>query len=870
MNKVLLTLCGLILSSAMLWAGGPCGTLAVDSIRITDASCNGASDGEIVIFTSGGTGPITYSNGQGSTGAPINVLQPFNSNVIVNGISSLSNYYSPASCTPGNYFTYSSTGGCTDGAARYNGSGSGGFSGCYLRTPQADASGLTTVTMKFDISHSYNSGRPNDKITFSIWINNGYRSTTVVPVTVNGSTTNQLLFNQARTCEPVEVVFDISSATLADKSDMLLYINSSCGYSNCNSYNVYIDNIEVLEGGGSSYQSTNTFSGLPAGNYDITVQDGNGCVLTYPLNPVTVGEPAALTTAMSSAGISAYGANDGKAWVTVGGGTAPYTYTWSGGTPGVSNDTIVNLAAGSYTVTITDANGCTTTDNITLTSPPCNLTITAVSANAVSCNGGNDGSLGITASGGAGPLQYSINNGSTYQLGSSFGGLSPGLYNVRVLDANGCSVAYGSNPVSVTEPTAINIVMNGTSPTTIGGTDGRIWATVSGGTPSTAGPAGYVYNWSAGVPVAPFGDTIVSLSAGNYCVTVTDANGCTESDCYVITQPSCNLSVSATPANPNCNGSSDGSIVITASQGSAPYQYSINNGATYRSTNTYNNLTAGSYIVIARDNAGCADTTTVVLNNPAVLGVTASTTPVSVAGGNDGAVNITVSNGVSPYTYIWSNGATTEDLSGLSSGNYCVTVTDDNGCTVSGCFAVNQPGCNLSISTSLSDPVCNAGSDGSITITVSQGVGPYQYSINNGSSFQASNIFTGLPAGNYPVLVTDANSCSASVLVQLTNPVGLNMNATPTNPSTNGGNNGSIDLTATGGNPPLVFNWSNGQNTEDISGLTAGNYCVTVTDVNGCSISNCYTLNDPSNPCGSFNITNVQVTQPLCYGDGAG
>lgn len=870
MKSIFITLCGLILSSAILLAGGgPCGSLAVDSIQVTDASCNGASDGEIVVYASGGTGPYTYSNGQGSTGAPLSVLQTFNSNVIANSGSSTGTYYSPASCSPGNYFAYSGSGGCTGGAAYYNGSGSGGYSGCFLRTPMADASGLTTVTMTFDITHSYNSGRPNDKITFSIWINNGYRNTSIVPVTVNGSAANELLFDQARSCETIEVVFDVSSATLVDKSDMLLYINSSCGYSNCNSYFVYIDNVEVLEGGGSSYQSTNTFSGLPAGNYDITIQDGNGCVLTYPGNPITVSEPNPLTVTMGNTPATAYGANDGKAWATVGGGTAPYTYAWSGGTPGVNADTVVGLSPGTVSVTVTDANGCTASGSTTITQPPCNLTITNVMAIDVNCNGSNDGSLIITPSGGIPPLQYSMNNGGSYQADSTFINLGPGLYNIRVRDANGCNIAYGSNPVSITEPPALVVVMDGVSPSTVGGNDGKVWATATGGTPASAGPAGYTYNWSGGVTTGA-GDTLVNATAGTYSVTVTDANGCSVNggSSFTLAPASCSVMVNASTSAISCAGNADGGLTIGVSGGQTPYQYSIDNGSTYQSTATYTNLGAGSYTVIAEDNTGCADTATVVLANPAALTVSGSITPVSVAGGNDGTIDATVGGGSSPYTYSWSNGATTEDLNNLTAGNYCVTVTDNNGCTVSDCFAVNQPGCNLSVSTALSDPNCFGGSDGTITITASQGVGPYQYSINSGSTFQAGNIFTGLPAGNYPVVVTDDNNCTASVLVQLNDPAAPNMSASTTNPSTNGGSDGAIDLTATGGTPPLIFNWSTGETTEDISGLAAGNYCVTVTDDNGCTISNCYTLTDPSNPCGSFSITNVQVTQPLCYGEG--
>jgi hypothetical protein len=317
--------------------------------------------------------------------------------------------------------------------------------------------------------------------------------------------------------------------------------------------------------------------------------------------------------------------------------------------------------------------------------------------------------------------------------------------------------------------------------------------------------------------------------------------------------------------NVSCNGANDGSINLTVTGGAdcTAYTFNWSNGAT---TEDVSNLRAGTYSVTVTDANGCSTSSSFTLTEPAQLlssGVAATYVcghNVSCAGSNDGSINLTVTGGASctAYTYLWSNGATTEDVSNLTAGNYSVTVTDANGCSTTSNFTLTEPDelrvrsitsatfeCGYNIS-------CNGASDGSIDLTPEGGATcvAYTYNWSNGATTEDLG---GLTAGTYNVTVTDANGCSTTASITLTQPALLQSSgiaatyACGTNVSCNGANDGSINLTATGGADcrAYTFNWSNGATTEDVSNLTAGTYSVTVTDANGCSTTSSFTLTEP-------------------------
>src|SRR5690606_37493810 len=227
------------------------------------------------------------------------------------------------------------------------------------------------------------------------------------------------------------------------------------------------------------------------------------------------------------------------------------------------------------------------------------------------------------------------------------------------------------------------------------------------------------------------------------------------------------------------------------------------------------------------DAKGCTETATATVTEPTVLSASAVTTSVSCNGGSNGTVNLTVTGGTAPYTYVWSNTATTEDMIGLTAGTYDVTVTDAKGCTATASATVTEPTVLMASLSSQTNIACNGGTTGSATITVTGGTAPYTYTWSNGAT---TATITNVVAGTYNVTVTDANGCTDTASVTLTEPTALSASAIATNVSCNGGSNGTVDLNVTGGTAPYTYVWSNTATTEDMVGLTAGTYDVTVTD----------------------------------------
>lgn len=573
---------------------------------------------------------------------------------------------------------------------------------------------------------------------------------------------------------------------------------------------------------------TQNISGLISGTYIVTVTDANNCVAT---TSVQVTQPAAALSASISVSqnVSCFGGNNGSINLAVSNGTAPYTYQWSNG---ATTQNLSSLATGTYTVTITDANGCTLIRNATVNQPAATLNPTVTSTGSVSCFGGNDGSVNLSVSGGTAPYTYLWNNGATTQ---DLTNVSSGTYNVTITDANGCIATAAT---TVTQPTAaLTAGISSTQQVScFSGNNGTITLTVSGGTTL------YSYSWSNGAT----SQNISGLSAGTYTVTVTDARGCVATASQTITQPSAALSTTANVTQQvSCFGGNNGSINLSVSGGTTPYSYNWSNGSV---TEDLSGLAAGSYTVTVTDANGCTSVKSATIIQPSAALSTGATVnqTVSCYGGNDGSANLSVTGGTAPYSYLWSNGTTTQNLSNVGSGTFTVTVSDNNGCTSSTTVTITQPSASLSATVSSSQQVsCFGGNNGSVNLNVSGGTSPYNYAWSNGSNSQN---LTGLSSGTYTVIVTDARGCTDNASLTITQPAAaLNTSASVTQQvSCFGGNNGSINLTATGGTTPYTYSWSNGSITEDITNLSAGTYTVTVTDVNGCTAVRAVTITQPA------------------------
>ncbi|TXK71954.1 T9SS type A sorting domain-containing protein [Mesonia sp. K4-1] len=496
---------------------------------------------------------------------------------------------------------------------------------------------------------------------------------------------------------------------------------------------------------------------------------------------------------------------------------------------GTSNGTIFNTTKLTYELTgltnVSDLTNCklrltfdgdyyfAIVDDVTIrTAEYEDLSSTITSQININCNGGTDGAATASATGGTAPYSYLWSNAATT---ASIAGVTAGTYNVTITDGNGCT---DTASVTITEPAALitstiideNVTCNGAN-------DGEATANATGGT------APYTYLWSNAATTA----SITGVAAGTYNVTITDDNGCTVTASAIITEPT-DLTTNAIATDVFCNGGSDGTVDLTVTGGTAPYTYVWNNTAT---TEDMTGLTAGTYDVTVTDANGCTTTASATVTEPTALSASATITNVSCNGGSDGSIDLTVTGGTAPYTYVWNNTATTEDMTGLTAGTYDVTVTDANGCTTTASATVTEPTA-LSAATIATNVSCNGGSDGTVDLTVTGGTAPYTYAWSNTATTED---MTGLTAGTYNVTVTDANGCTTTASATVTEPTALSASAIATDVSCNAGNDGTVDLTVTGGTAPYTYSWSNTATTEDLAGLMSGTYNVTVTDANGCT-----------------------------------
>ncbi len=593
----------------------------------------------------------------------------------------------------------------------------------------------------------------------------------------------------------------------------------------------------------------NNLAGAGLGNFAIcpvNIQELNINIDFNDFAPANVGGAngvfigvQALGATTTQVNVSCNGGSNGSIDVTVTGGTAPYTYDWGVGQPTTEDRT--GLAAGTYTVTVTDAVNATTTVSATITQPTA-LALNTTQIN-VSCNGGSNGSIDLTVAGGTAPYTYDWGVGQPTTEDRS--GLAAGTYSVTVTDGNNC---VATTSATIIQPAILALSTTQVNVSCNGGTNGSIDLTVTGGT----GP--YTYNWGMGQPTT---EDRSSLAAGTYNVTVTDANSCTAITSATITQPAI-LALSTTQVNVSCNAGSNGSIDLSVTGGTGPYTY--NWGMGQPTTEDRSGLTADTYNVTVTDANSCTAITSATIDQPTALALSTTQVNASCNGGSNGSIDLSVTGGTAPYTYNWGMGQpTTEDRSGLAGGTYNVTVTDANNCTAATSATITQPAA-LALGTTTTNATCG-NANGSIDLEVSGGTMPYTY--NWGMGQPTTQDRTGLAAGTYTVTVTDANNCTAITSATIINANSPVLSATKVDLLCNGAGNGSIDLTVTGGASPYTYNWGMGQpTTEDRSGLSAGTYTVIVTDDNGCAVTTSETITEPTALALSTDITNADCNGP--------
>ncbi|HIL66311.1 MAG TPA: hypothetical protein EYG43_00300, partial [Flavobacteriales bacterium] len=598
-------------------------------------------------------------------------------------------------------------------------------------------------------------------------------------------------------------------------------------------------------------QTTSTATNLSTGTYMVIVTDINGCSIT---DDVFV-PGTNITLSSSTTDVSCNGENDGTATVVVTGTYAsPLTYQWDD--PNFQTTaTATGLAAGTYIVVVTDGNSCDATVTVNVTEPTV-VNLELDSANSLfmgPCFGDSLGVASVSATGGGtGPGTYWFYiDAANPQNDSTFYGLPAGNYIIFVNDANGCT---DSIAVQILEPAEITFTLSSTDALCNGGSSGTAEvATISGGTPT------YSYAWSTGATT----DSIGSLSAGTYWLTVTDANGCTiyPPDTVIIGEPT-QLTTSVSSTSSMCGGTvANGTAEVVASGGTTNYTYLWNTGAT---TANINLLVAGTYTVIVTDDNGCMAYDTIVVQQGPQPILSVAVQHVSCFGANDGMITPSATAGTTPYQFSI-NGGTTWQNAGIQYGpsgqaSYFVTVRDSNGCVTSDSVFVLEPALLVIGSFTIDEVSCYGGSDGEITVNHSGGTPGYSYSWSN---LQTTQTATGLDTGNYSVIVTDTNGCvDTSTSVTMTQPDSLYITSiTSTDVLCNGGNDGTATVTATGGVLPYSYLWSTGDTTQ-IANMSAGNYSVDVTDFNGCLVNASIIVNEPA----ALLVDSFAMDSVFCFG----
>jgi gliding motility-associated-like protein len=827
---------------------------------IVDASCNGVCDGSATISPSGGTGAYSYSwspggqttatvNGLCAGSYTVNVLDANNCSttltVTINEPSLIvaNETVVPANCT---LCDGSITANPTGGSGPYTYSWAPG--GQTTQTISNLCPGIYTVTITDGTGCSVvtpiavsNLNGPAVSSSFTNASCNltcdGTATATVTggasPFTYDwspgapaGDGTPSVTGLCAGTwfCQVTDVVGCITFASIVITQPQPISLSAAITNVSCNGSNN--GSITVNPSGGSgpySYswapggQLTQTISGLIAGIYTVTVTDFNGCTTTQPF---TVTEPAVLSATMAFTNVVCNGACNGTASLTVTGGTAPYSYNW---TSGQGTPNAANLCPGSYTVDITDAHGCTTQQTVTITEPT--LLVSSITSTNASCNGICDGTATVTASGGIPGYNYtwSPNGGTT----PTANGLCAGAYSVITSDMNGCTSVTS---VNILQPSAIVLSASSGPLSCFGNCNGVASVTASGGSP------GYTYSWSPGSQTT---STATALCAGNYSVTVTDINGCSQSVSTNVGQPSL-LQANTSSTSPLCSNTCNGTASANPVGGTGPYSYLWAPGG--ETTSTITNQCAGTYTVTVHDANGCVDVQQVVISPAAGMSISAATASAS-CGNCDGTISVSPLGGVAPFTYVWSGGLpATPNQVNVCAGVYTVTITDAGSCVGTFTVVINNSGGPTGETVVSTNATCPGSCNGTANVTPIGGIAPYSYLWNPGG--QTVNSISGMCAGNYFLQVTDANGCIHFSPVVISEPPPILGNPFVTNATCTGICDGAISLGTSGGTGPYTYSWSPGlQTTSSINGLCVGTYTASITDASGCTATSISTVN---------------------------
>lgn len=618
-------------------------------------------------------------------------------------------------------------------------------------------------------------------------------------------------------------------------------------------YKWYKGDAEIVSGSGQPL-----LEAIGAGTYTVNIEYGEGCASS---STIDLSEPAPLQgtirtlTNYHGFPVSCNGATDGQLLANSSGGTGDHTYLWENG---ATENTRLDVGAGKYTVTVRDGNGCETNAETILSGPHSVqaqiLIISDFNGTPVSCTESTDGHVRGTAQGGASSFSYLWSTGAdTTDLTS----LSAGTYSLTATDINGCS-AYREITLLAPPPVAVSIIgksdYNGFGVSCYEGEDGYLHAEASGGTGS------HRYKWLDTSHSDPYYN---HLPAGIYTVSVTDQNGCTGSISEELSAPEALTSHIAGSKDISCSEGHDGEIELAASGGAGGYTYS-SNGESWQEEPKLTGIEANDYVVLVADLNGCKQSILHTLREPSPLSIAFTDMQAALCGQARGGVSSLVTGGTGAYAYHWASTegnlpAHSSDIADLLPGVYTLRVTDEHSCQATasvGISATDGPQLKM---TALQQPTCADSKDGSASVEVVDGDGPYQFLWHNGQMTFAAE---GLDQGIHLVEVRDANNCLTTGEVVLRAPAPLEVELLEqTDPLCHGDCNGSIKVAATGGNGEYVYAWQSSAGPE-ITGLCGGEHRLKVTDKKGCTVEEVFLLRQPD----ALTIMTRAAAAPSCRG----
>ncbi len=596
----------------------------------------------------------------------------------------------------------------------------------------------------------------------------------------------------------------------------------------------------VVSGGTMPYQyawdngdSTPDANGLDANLHFVTVTDAANCIST---TFIAVLEPTTLVIdSTASRAVSCFGGNNGTASVFPIGGTSPYSYLWVD-----SQNTLkaLNLSANSYTVTVSDAKGCSTATSVTVETPDA-LQITFNGVAGEKCAADCKGTATAQVNGGTAPYDFQWADPNLPDGSALVENLCPGQYILTVEDDRGCVL---TDKVDIIAAIPIDVHFDLAAPSCAGTLDGTIETVISGGSQP------YQYVWSNGNTTAP---DLQNLDCGQYVLSLTDAAGCIRLDTTSLECPAIIEVSSVSTKEVSCFGGADGAITVLAQGGNGTLHYQWND-SNAQTNAIASNLPIGAYTVTITDDNSCSVTAVATITQPSILLASTSKTDVTCFDGSDGSATASPVGGVGPYTYEWSVSQVDQVAVNLLAGAYTVTVTDDRGCTVTTSATLQQPATAIQVDAAQTQTACFNQSNGGALATATGGNGsPYTYSWSNNENTAAAN---NLPVGNYVVTATDSKGCTAIQNINIQQFDSISVNVAFVGPTCNGYLDGRAAVNhvhgGAGGNvlSNYIYQWSkpNAPNSIFIDGLQGDKiYTLTVTDQQGCSGVYAFTVTQP-------------------------